>query len=130
MEKPLSSRQRDEVVLRVAKEELEFEEKKMLKSYKIQQRAWKKWLIRCQKSLTSLGQQLGNGLAMLAQSNINNPTATVVATAVTTAFHATCFIHIATHEHKINFKRIVPHFTSMLDGSAPEVEEEKTEICK
>ena len=47
MEKPLSSWQRDEVMLRDAKKELELKKKK-LKSYKIQQRAWKKWLMRCQ----------------------------------------------------------------------------------
>eukprot|EP00112_Aurelia_sp_Birch-Aquarium-sp1_P020354 Seg5228.2 transcript_id=Seg5228.2/GoldUCD/mRNA.D3Y31 product="hypothetical protein" protein_id=Seg5228.2/GoldUCD/D3Y31 len=72
MEKSLSSRQQDEVMLRVAKEELELK-KKNAEILQNSANGMEKMVDKMSESLTALGQQLGNGLVMLAQAMSTNP---------------------------------------------------------
>ena len=123
MEKPLSSRQRDEVMLRVAKEELELK-KKNAEILQNSAKGMENMVDQMSKSLTSLGQQLGNGLAMLAQAISTNPQQQLLQQQSQQHFMPRVYSYC--HPRTQNqFQKNSTSFTSMLDGSAPEVEEEK-----
>ena len=77
LEKPLSAHQRDQVMLKIAKEELDVKKRNAEIMEKSSQ-GMEKMLEAMTQSLTSLGQQLGGGLILLAQamsSNQNNQNA-------------------------------------------------------
>ena len=77
LEKPLSAHQRDQVMLKIAKEELDVKKRNAEIMEKSSQ-GMEKMLEAMTQSLTSLGQQLGGGLMLLAQamsSNQNNQNA-------------------------------------------------------
>lgn len=71
MEKPLSAQQRDQVMVRIAKEELELK-KKNAEILSQTAQGMEKMVETMAQSLNSLGQQLGNGLMLLAQAMGNN----------------------------------------------------------
>ena len=67
LEKPLSALQRDQVMLRVAKEELETK-KENAATLKESSKSMEKSMEMMAQAINSLGQQVGNGLMMIAQS--------------------------------------------------------------
>ena len=108
MEKPLSSRQRDEVILRVAREELELKKK----NAEILQNSAKGhgsngWsdvkIIDCSWTAT------WKWPCYPSPSNINQSKPTVFCISSHNSISCHLFFHIAIQKHKINFKRIVLH---------------------
>lgn len=73
LEKPLSAQQRDQVMVRLAREELDLK-KKNAESLEQSAKGMEKMVETMSQSLTALGQQLGNGLMMLAQALASNQT--------------------------------------------------------
>ena len=73
LEKPLSAQQRDQVMVRLVREELDLK-KKNAEALEQSAKGMEKMVETMSQSLTALGQQLGNGLAMLAQALASNQT--------------------------------------------------------
>ncbi len=67
LEKPLSAQQRDQVMVRLAREELDLK-KKNAETLEQSAKCMEKMVETMSQSLTALGQQLGNGLMVLAQA--------------------------------------------------------------
>ena len=71
LQKPLSAHQRDQVMMRVARDELEVK-KKNLEVLQQSSQNMEKMIGITAQSMTALGQQLGNGFALLAQALASN----------------------------------------------------------
>ena len=123
MEKPLSSRQRDEVMLRVAREELELK-KKNAEILQNSAKGMEAMVGQMSKSLTALGQQLGNGLAILAQAISTNPNQQFLHQQSQQHFMSPVFSYCHP-ETQNKFQKNSTTFTSMLGGSATQLEEEE-----
>eukprot|EP00112_Aurelia_sp_Birch-Aquarium-sp1_P020089 Seg509.14 transcript_id=Seg509.14/GoldUCD/mRNA.D3Y31 product="hypothetical protein" protein_id=Seg509.14/GoldUCD/D3Y31 len=72
LEKPLSSQQRDQIMVQVAKDELEIK-KRNAEILEQSTKGMEKMVETMAQSINSLGQQLGNGLLYLAQAMSSNP---------------------------------------------------------
>ena len=123
MEKSLSSRQRDEVMLRVAKEELELK-KKNAEILQNSAKGMEKMVDKMSESLTALGQQLGNGLAMLAQAMSTNPSQQFLQQQSQQHFVPPVYSYC--HPQTQNqLQKNSTSFRSMLDSSAQQEEEQE-----
>ena len=72
LEKPLSSQQHDQIMVQVAKDELEIK-KRNADILEQSAKGMEKVVETMAQSINALGQQLGNGLLYLAQAMSNNP---------------------------------------------------------
>eukprot|EP00794_Sanderia_malayensis_P002803 gene2803-3243_t len=72
LEKPLSSQQRDQIMVQVAKDELEIKKRNTV-ILEQSAKGMEKMVETMAQSINGLGQQLGNGLLNLAQAMSNNP---------------------------------------------------------